>query len=240
MSTVWKGFSAVSFAAVLVLSVMYSIQYNELRRVESELEEQRQELDRIASEHSQLAELVDLCVPPSTYPFPYGVAIRSGCRLQFYRGGEDWYSWQGPVAAVFYNWLENSTLELDLTIQYLKPGLYAPLTLQTGNAFLNDSATVCQKFDGYSECHAPVFWEENASETGRYTVRLLPKGWYTVSLSGKITMQRPGGGISHSLIGVQWVNGTWNVIEGVYIWMNFRISYEDSIVPFALNEDFIR
>ena len=147
---------------------------------------------------------------------------------------------EGPSAPVFYNWLENSTLKLDLTIQYPKPGLYAPLTLQTGNAFLNDSATVCEKFDGYSMCHAPISWEENTTETGRYTVRLPDKGWYTISLSGKIRMQRPGGGISHSLIGVQWVNGTWNVIEGVYIWMNFRISYEDSIVPFALNEDFVR
>jgi hypothetical protein len=207
MSTVWKGFSVVLFAAVLVMSVMYSIQNNQLMRVESELEEQRQELDSITSEYSQLAEFVDLCVPPSTYPFPYGVAIRSGCRLQFYRAGEEWYMHEGPSAAVFYNWLENSTLELDLTIQYPKPGLYAPLTLQTGNAFLNDSATVCEKMDGYSECHAPVFWEENATETGRYTVRLPDKGWYTISLSGKITMGS-GGGISYSLIGVQWVNGT--------------------------------
>ncbi len=238
MSTVWKGFSVALFAAVLVLSVMYFIQYNELRRVESELEEQRQELDRITLEHSQMAELVDLCMPPPTYPFPYGVAIRSGCRLQFIRVGQERYSFEGPTAAVFYNWLENSTLELDLTIQYPKPGLYAPLTLQTGNAFLNDSATVYEKMDGYSKRHAPIFWEENASETGRYTVRLPDKGWYTISVSGKITMG-PGGGISHSLIGAEWVNGTWNVIEGVYVWMNFRISYEDRYIPFALNEDFI-
>jgi hypothetical protein len=237
MTAIWKGSSVALFAAVLLLSVMYSIQYNELRVVESEL-------DRISLEYSQLTELVNLSIPPSNYPFPYSIAIKTGCRLQFIRGGQDWHIWQGPTVAVFYNWLDNSTLELDLTVRYPKHGVYAPLTLQTGNAFLNDflndSATVCEEMDGYSVCHAPVYWEENATETGMYMVRLRDKGWYTISLSGKIVRQRPGGGISHSLIGVQWVNGTCNVIEGVDIYMNFRLSYEDRTVPFALNEDFIR
>ena len=44
----------VLFAAVLVLSVMYSMQHNELRVVGSELEEQRQELDRITSGHNMI------------------------------------------------------------------------------------------------------------------------------------------------------------------------------------------
>jgi hypothetical protein len=54
MCTVWKGFLVVLFAAVLVLSVMYSMQHNELRVVGSELEEQRQELDRITSGHNMI------------------------------------------------------------------------------------------------------------------------------------------------------------------------------------------
>jgi len=53
-------------------------------------------------------------------------------------------------------------------------------------------------------------------------------------------MQLPGGGISYSLIGSKWVNGTWVTIEGVYTWMNFRISFEGNYIPFALNENFIR
>ena len=232
-SVIWKGSSVVLFAAVLLLSVMYSIRYNELMVVESEL-------DRITSEHGQLTELVELCTP-SPYPIitTSGIAIRSSYLLQFNRRGNVWYNYQGPTAAVFYNWLENSTLELEFAIRYPKPGLYAPLTLQTGNAFLNESATICEKMEGYEyyRCHAPVLWEMNATESGTYPVPLTEKGWYTLSLSGKIVRQ-PGGGTSHEIIGVSWVNGTSLTIEGVYIEMGFRIIHEDRYIPFAMNEIF--
>lgn len=203
-------------AGMVVVSGLYIDLFYRSKEQGIEHAREKEELEALAVKYGQLAELIDLCTPPSTYPFPYDVVIRSGCRLQFKRGGGERYQYQGPTASVFYNWLENSTLELDLTILYPKPGLYVPLTLQMGNAFLKSSTTVCEEMDGYSLCHAPIFWEMNATESGKYTVLLPVKGWYTISLLGKITMQLPGGGIASSLlIGSKWVNGTWVTIEGV-------------------------
>jgi hypothetical protein len=159
-------------------------------------------------------------------------------RLRFVREGDDRFGYVGPTSALFYAPGEDSVFEMFLSITEPWDGVTVPVVIHEGNAVLITSATICAEEDGYSFCHAPIVWEQNVTETGVYRVTLPSRGWYTVSISGRIEVTAPFGGFHHPLIGSRWVNGTWEVVP-VNVGAIFMVHDEGSRDLFAVNEFYV-
>lgn len=82
----------------------------------------------------------------------------------------------GPWCCAIYTSYDNCTLHLTLQMHSISSGLHMPLTVQKGSTF-----------DVETDEIAPVIWSANATMTGEYSILLLSKGWYTISLVGPIT-----------------------------------------------------
>jgi len=104
----------------------------------------------------------------------------------------DFYRWNttyppndfGQPVSVIYIFNNNSTLLIDLKIQGLD-GFYIPLTIQKGNAFSLNDATV--SILDSNQKYAPILYSNNISSDKKIEVFITEKGWYTISLTGKWT-----------------------------------------------------
>jgi len=200
-----------------------------------QLDQTRRELDIITKNFNELSETVDILVEKAGEG---QIILTTSYDLQFVRESEDRFDYIGPTSALFYAPGEASVLEISLLITELSDGVNVPLVIQEGNAVSINSATVCIEKDGYSLCHAPIIWEVNTTQAGTYTVFLPSKGWYTISISGKIEIIMPAGGFNHPLIGSLLLNGSWEVTP-VNVKVTFRVSNEELRNLFAINENYV-
>jgi len=196
----------------------------------------KSELTAVMEDFNDLLETVNMFIEEAG---DGPIVLTTSYSLQFVREGEDRFDYIGQTSALFYAPGEDSILEIFIRITEPWDGVTVPLVIQEGNAVQIDSATICTEKDGYSVCYAPIIWKANVTETGMYTTTLSSKGWYTLSISGKIRVITPSGGVNHLLIGSRLLNGTWEVIP-VNIYANFMVHNEEFRNLFAVHERYVR
>jgi hypothetical protein len=140
---------------------------------------------------------------------------------------------------VFYSPQDELVLHIDLMSTAPK-GLYIPLTLQQGYAFRNESSIPV-----YSEAlgtelikvwQSRVLWSVNSTMPSQsYDIVLPTEGWYTLSLTGPITVEDDGDAhITASCWGDKeiWMN-TANFRAGAYC----QLLKDGERVVFAMETD---
>lgn len=98
---------------------------------------------------------------------------------------------------VFYAPSDNLNLKIRLSMPLFQEDFYLPVTLQRGNALLNESGVVIRRFEHrnmtYAVWRSPVIWSENFTQGWHnLDIELPGKGWYTLSLTGPIEVSSQG------------------------------------------------
>ena len=98
---------------------------------------------------------------------------------------------------VFYAPSDNLNLKIRLSMPFFQEDFYLPVTLQRGNALLNESGVVIKLFEyrnmTYAEWRSPVIWSENLTQGWHnLDIELPGRGWYTLSLTGPIEVSSTG------------------------------------------------
>lgn len=114
---------------------------------------------------------------------------------------------------VFYSPQEGLVLHIDL-MSTAPEGLYIPLTLQQGYAFRNESSILVHSerlgTELLSVWQSRVLWSVNCTMPSQsYDVTLPSEGWYTLSLTGPVTVGSDG---DASITATGWGD--------VDVWMN--------------------
>lgn len=199
LSIKWKSFFVVLTIGLVVLASVSYIQY--------------QSLDRVSTDYEELKDLVDLVEK--------GASLQSEYTLRYEVEGFEFdeesliegsmIKLKGPSHCVIYFPNDNFTLYLVLTINTILYESYVPINVQEGNVFdLRTNET------------APVIWSLNATASGIYSVPLVSKGWYTISLFGPIKSINP-------------LTFSFRIpVEDIDCWMSLRIIYEGKYAPFLV------
>jgi hypothetical protein len=110
-----------------------------------------------------------------------------------------------------------------------------PLTLQKGNALLNESGvSVMEEEHNITFWQSPVIWSMNASSTMAYDVVLPSEGWYTLCITGPISRLSGGGTIFRSLIFTA-INGTIQRFDYAKAWVDFKLLKDGEPILFAVS-----
>jgi DNA-binding transcriptional ArsR family regulator len=164
---------------------------------------QYQSLNLVSSEFEALQELIKLAeTKQASLEFEHLLLLRLNKTEHVY---------EGSPYCFLYNPYDNSTLHLVLMTERLSQG-HITITVQDASIF--DPTT--------GEAGA-VVWSASAAASNSYSVSLISKGWYTVSLVGKIVKMN-----NRTLVSME-------VNEGVNCWMSLRITYEGTYSPFIVS-----
>lgn len=129
--------------------------------------------------------------------------------------------------AVVYAPVDNLTLYLQPGKQFPMGEFSYPLTLQQGNAWMNESAVRVElTYPGLNvtdvKWQSPIIWQMNVTDTAQLEVPLPSEGWYTLCMTGPIRKSR--GGATTLRFGLSSVvNGTRVVAEHVDVWVDFKL-----------------
>ncbi len=218
---------------MIVVSSLYIDLFYQLKEQRIELEKQGEKFESLKRKYDQLAGLPDLVNLSLERPLLHktpGVYIVSGYHLKYVRTGiGPGYYERGQEAVVLYSPQDNLTLTMQLW--YLLP-FPLHLTIQEGNAFLNESArSRAIQVGNHTHWQTPIVWSINATEAGVYEAQLPTKGWYTLSMAG--TIRTSDGAITSRMIGA-WYNETWHLTESVNLWIDFKLLKGGEPVLFAV------
>jgi hypothetical protein len=233
-------FSSILYAVLIIGLIIISIQYtglsNRYRDLSDRHETLSDELEAATLEREAFKELEELVIQNPYTRFSHGLDIVSGYGLEY---EETWHnsghthSIEG-FSAVFYAHLDNLTLRMRPFIYFPLDDFAIPLTLQSGNAFFNESGVFVERNLLVTVWQSPVIWSVNATGKDAYDVQLPSKGWYTLSMVGPIR-STSGGGLSLRFIGVRLINGTWVREDRVHAWVEFKLMKGGEPVLFALS-----
>ena len=111
---------------------------------------------------------------------------------------------------VFYAPLDDVILQVYLTMRNLPEGFYLPLSLQKGNALMNESGVVSNSYDlgnvTYVRWQSPVIWSKRATGWGGiYEIEIARRGWYTLSLTGPVEIEADG----YPYVAAMWGDRQW-------------------------------
>jgi len=222
-------------AGMVVVSGLYIDLFYRFKGQGIEIVREREELEALTVKYDLLAgfsELLNISIRnPHTY-FSAGIQIVSGYSIDY------WHSWPDRgfnFDTVFYSPQDNLTLRMYLFI-YPVTGVDIPLTLQKGNAYLNESGVFVEERYNITVWQSPVIWSMNASENGAYEVLLPSKGWYTLCMTGPIR-RTSSGATSYRLI-CRWENGTWHRVDYIRAYVDFKLLKDNKTTLFAVKENF--
>jgi hypothetical protein len=122
------------------------------------------------------------------------------------------------IVMLFYAPQNDMTLNV-VTVFTRPETLYFPLTLQRGNAFEAEHGAIVHSHisHGYnvSTWRSPVLWSKNVtSYTQMFDIELPSKGWYTLSLTGPVTVHSMNGAFSSEIRWAGWGDPeAWRDIE---------------------------
>ena len=205
----WKSFFVVLMIGLVVLASVSYTQYQSLSRLSAEHEQ-------LSVEYEKLKELVELVEKgaslQSKYTLRYQAEGFEFDEANFNKSGLIKIKLLDPSYCVIYVPYDNFTLYLVLSISTILSESCVPINVQEGNVFdLGTNET------------APVIWSANATASSIYSVPLVSKGWYTLSLFGLITIIDPFTFIFRI------------PVEDIDCEMWFRVIYEGKYSPFIVN-----
>ncbi|MCJ7731227.1 hypothetical protein MUP51_02815, partial [Candidatus Bathyarchaeota archaeon] len=136
--------------------------------------------------------------------------------------------------SIFYSPLDNTTLHI-VSGKLLPRGDFPfPLTLQKGNAVLNESSVRIENYHmetntTYVQWQSPIVWQMNITGTESIDIVLDEAGWYTLSMTGPI--RRTSSGATNSRYSLVGVDETVQVAD---IWVDYRLYHDGQITLFGL------
>lgn len=155
-----------------------------------------------------------------------GYVIRSGHTLTLkfgynIRSDEDCMCTDGPDPRTFcalYSPYNNSSLNLELKVDWIGRDYNLSLSAQNGNVF--------EQISMWEYVNASTIWSVNANWTGGWTMP-VSRGWYTLSLIGPIHLR--GCGVCY----VPDSPPPMPIVK-VYCTLAVTLSYEEKLSPFVL------
>jgi DNA-binding transcriptional ArsR family regulator len=168
---------------------------------------QYQSLNKISTDYEPLRELSDMVKNGDLLQSQYTLRYRSSSYISI--PPEDaWY-------CVMFVPYDNSTLNMALTVNSIQIPGYVPITVQKGDALATNET-------------APTIQSLNTTMSGRYSIQLPSKGWYTISLVGSIvrlTVEKDGGISITYLLALQ---------SSIDCSMSLELIHEGTNSPFAV------
>ena len=228
------GLLIITFVVVSALSINQYTISNKHRELNIAYEALLDELEATASELEVYQELESLIINRPFARFDPGLEIISGYSLEYHQSRINShfdFSHAGSTA-VFYSPQDNLTLRMFPLITSPLAS-YIPLTIQSGNAYMNESGVLVEKRGEETLWQSPILRSLHITENGVYDVRLPSKGWYTISMKGPIR-RSTGGGYTSRLLG-QMINGTYVPDEIVRAWVDFKLLRDEEPVIFGLS-----
>jgi hypothetical protein len=235
-------------AGIMIFAGLYINLFYQFKEKNVELERQGEKLKAMMSEFEQLNGLLEL------YNITKGksdlkIALEHKLKYAYISAAfqepkPEGYFTFNPVensVMVFYTPLDNTTLQITLTIKNMPKGLYLPVSLQEGNALMNESGvafTSCETCDEtYSEWRSPVYWSRNVTSLfGCIDVEIPSHGWYTLSLTGPVMVD--GGG--YPSVDYMWgERDQWLDILSMYANTDCRLLQRGEPIYFAFKTDMI-
>ena len=118
----------------------------------------------------------------------------------------------------------NRVLEVNLMSSIL-PGSIIPLSIQRGNALLNESSVPVPetyKYDESATWMSRLVWIKTNQDESSHRIMLTEKGWYTVSLVGPIVITENG----EPLIQEPTLESNqWTITEHIRVWAECRLLF---------------
>lgn len=154
------------------------------------------------------------------------------------------YDYFDPVeesVMVFYSPFNNLVLQIYLTTRNLPEDFYLPVSLQKGNAILNESGIVLRRheFNGntFLEWQSPVVWSKNVTGWGGFIEAEIPsRGWYTLSLTGPVEIDDD----AYPMVPFMWGEYyQWLDILSLYVDAKCKLLQNGEPIYFALETDLL-
>ena len=126
----------------------------------------------------------------------------------------------------------NRVLELDIMAN-IPADFILPLTVQKGNALLNESAINVPEEYKYNESvrwMSEIEWSNTRSNLETYNIILSEKGWYIISLAGPVTITGTGKPVIQPLCDKL---NPWNDPDNIRIWAECRLLYGRTPISFG-------
>lgn len=148
------------------------------------------------------------------------------------------YNEQDPASlndAVFLIYLpeNNRILEINLMAS-VPPHFVVPLSVQKGNALLNESSSKVSEAYAYNQTAqwmSKLVWKNTITDTEQSVrIMLSERGWYTISLVGPVVITEDGKPM------IQQINSdtsSWSINEYMRIWADCRLLNGRDIASFG-------
>ena len=195
----WKNQKTVFMlfsVALIIVSGLYLNQYRLYQIQNDELEIASAEVDNLKGVTDGLAGLPQLF--DATYSQSSVSYVTRHELSYYYRSdppmpSEYFFDTAENYVMVFYAPMDDMVLRIYLSHYHLPEHMYMPLTLQKGNAFLNESTVIAEEaiMEGktFRTWQSEILWSMESRGGGNvYEVNISKKGWYTLCLTGPIVI----------------------------------------------------
>ena len=236
-----RTYLALSIIGLMFVSGLYLTHINSYNLLNAEYELQTVELDTLNQQINALNNIVELSKSNPVIYGQNGVHLVSGWSLDYrYDSSDSGFFNLGNCYCIFYSPGENLTLELSPVKQYPVHDYVYPLSIQKGNAFQNVSSVYVETYyeemnTSYGEWMSPVVWQRNVTSTRPIQVTLPSEGWYTISMTGPISLGNGDGFTLRLRLGDSEPN-VWG--DDVKLWINFRLLNGHAPVIFGVAEGY--
>ena len=219
---------------VLVASLGYTI--IKLNSLEKTVDGQTEIITQLNEEIKPYEKLYNLLKDKPHTSFVYGLEVVSGSTISYShdltkelpeRYSHNQYS-------IFYSPIENTTLHIASGKILPQDDFPFPLTLQKGNAVLNESSIRIDTYHEetnttYVQWQSPIIWQRNVTGTESIDIVLGEVGWYTLSMTGPIRRTRSGAtSYRFALVGVD------DTVQVADLWVDYRLYHDGEVILFGL------
>jgi hypothetical protein len=221
-------------AVILVLFASLGYTIIQLNSLEKTINEQNEAITQLDDELKPYTTLYNLLKDKPDTSFISGLEVVSGSTISYShdltKETPNRYSYNHY--SIFYAPIENTTLHIVSGKLLPKDDFPFPLTLQKGNAVLNETGEIVKTYTVFNktitEWQSPVIWQKNVTGTESIDIVLDDVGWYTLSMTGPIRKTSSGATSYRFFIGVD------ESIQVADIWIDYRLYYDEEIVLFGL------
>ncbi len=217
---------------VLLASLGYTI--IKLNSLEKTADEQAETIAQINKELEPYEALYNLLKDKPDTSFISGLEVVSGSTISYSHDltKEMPNRYSHNQYSIFYIPVENATLHIVSGKLLPRDDFPFPLTLQKGNAVVNETGELVQTFTVFNktvtEWQSPIIWQSNVTGTESIDIVLDDVGWYTLSMTGPIRRTSSGATSYRFFIGVD------ESVPVADLWIDYRLYHEGEIILFGL------
>ena len=224
--------------SILLLVLIASIGYTviKLNNLEATVTEQTEIIAQLEEKIEPYEKLYNLLKDRPYTSFVYGLEIVSGSTISYSHDLTqelpERYSYN--QYSIFYSPTENATLHIVSGKLLPKGDFPFPLTLQRGNAVLNESSIRIETYreetnTTYVRWQSPIIWQRNVTGEESLDIVLDEVGWYTLSMTGPISRTSSGAtSYTFALVGVD------DTVQVADLWVDYRLYNDGEIILFCL------